>query len=78
MCVYVCYAWTLSFNPEDGDSMFSETPKRWCPPTRLRGVNIQKTESMNNTRRENPKTLKFWKICCTIRGLAYPAGVLRT
>jgi hypothetical protein len=45
------------------------SPKRWCP-TRLRGVNIQKTEVMNNTRRENPKILKLWRICCSFRGLA--------
>jgi hypothetical protein len=45
------------------------SPKRWCP-TRLRGVSIQKTEGINNTRRENPKILKFLKICCTFRGLA--------
>jgi hypothetical protein len=45
------------------------SPKSWYLPTRLHGVIIQKTESMNDTRREDPKTLKFWPISCTFGGL---------
>jgi len=66
---YVLTFVTLGLYPLTLKKETACSPKRWYPPTRLHCINIQKTESMNDTRRENPKTLNFWKICCTFGGL---------